>query len=267
MRELLPVLDDFDRALAAMPGGPGDPVRAGIGLVRERLMKILEREGVVPIRSEGQPFDPNLHDAIGERQTPRGTKPGTVLEVAQPGYMMRDRVLRHAKVIVAVRSMSPSRRSAQGVSTVAILRVLASTPAKPGRDSKGRTAARAQNTPDKNPGTSRPRSASRKCPGLRVILRSGEALPIDRFGRAAGRARRPAAAIRGLPGSTGRRTRRVQSDFGGGWAASTISTRKATARAACASGAATPSRYGAARGGDRERTEKRVKCATCASQD
>lgn len=101
VRELLPVLDDFDRALAAMPGGPGDPVRAGIELVRERLMKILEREGVVPIRSEGQPFDPNLHDAIGERPTPRGTKPGTVLEVAQPGYMMRDRVLRHAKVIVA----------------------------------------------------------------------------------------------------------------------------------------------------------------------
>ena len=64
-------------------------------------MKILEREGVVPIRAEGQPFDPNLHDAIGERATPRGTKPGTVLEVAQPGYMMRDRVLRHAKVIVA----------------------------------------------------------------------------------------------------------------------------------------------------------------------
>lgn len=101
VRELLPVLDDFDRALAAMPGGPGDPVRAGIELVRERLMKILEREGIGPIRAEGQPFDPNLHDAIGERATPPGTKPGTVLEVAQPGYMMRDRVLRHAKVIVA----------------------------------------------------------------------------------------------------------------------------------------------------------------------
>jgi molecular chaperone GrpE len=101
VRDLLPVLDDFDRALAVMPGGPGDPVRSGIELVRERLMKILEREGVVPIRAEGQPFDPNLHDAIGERPTPPGTKPGTVLEAAQPGYMMRDRVLRHAKVIVA----------------------------------------------------------------------------------------------------------------------------------------------------------------------
>jgi len=101
VRELLPVLDDFDRALAAMPGDPGDPMRAGIELVRERMMKILEREGVAPIRSAGQPFDPNLHDAIGERTAPPGIAPGTVLDVAQPGYMLRDRVLRHAKVIVA----------------------------------------------------------------------------------------------------------------------------------------------------------------------
>jgi molecular chaperone GrpE len=101
VRELLPVLDDFDRALAAMPGDPGDPVRAGIELVRDRLMKILEREGVVPIRPAGQPFDPNLHDAIGERVAPPDIPPGTVLDVAQAGYMLRDRVLRHAKVVVA----------------------------------------------------------------------------------------------------------------------------------------------------------------------
>ena len=101
VRDLLPVLDDLNRALAAMPGGSDDPVRAGIELVRERFLKILEREGVVPIRSEGQPFDPNLHDAIGEGKPARGFPPGTVIEVAQPGYRMRDRVLRHAQVIVA----------------------------------------------------------------------------------------------------------------------------------------------------------------------
>jgi molecular chaperone GrpE len=101
VRELLPVLDDFDRALAAMPGEPGDPVRAGIELVRDRMFKILEREGIVPIPAAGRPFDPNLHDAIGERAAPPGTSPGTVLDVAQPGYMLRERVLRHAQVIVA----------------------------------------------------------------------------------------------------------------------------------------------------------------------
>jgi molecular chaperone GrpE len=101
IRELLPVLDDFERALAAMPGTPHDPLHAGVELVRDRMMKILEKEGLAPIRSAGQPFDPNLHDAIGERVAPAGTRPGVVLDVAQPGYMLNDRVLRHAKVVVA----------------------------------------------------------------------------------------------------------------------------------------------------------------------
>jgi molecular chaperone GrpE len=101
IRELLPVLDDFERALAAMPGTPHDPLHAGVELVRDRMMKILEKEGLAPIQSAGQPFDPNLHDAIGERTAPQGTRPGVVLDVAQPGYMLNDRVLRHAKVVVA----------------------------------------------------------------------------------------------------------------------------------------------------------------------
>jgi molecular chaperone GrpE len=101
IRELLPVLDDFDRALAAMPGHAGDPVRAGIELVRDRLMQILSKEGVVAINPAGQPFDHNVHDAIGQRVAPPGIQPGTVLEVAQRGYSMGDRILRHAKVVVA----------------------------------------------------------------------------------------------------------------------------------------------------------------------
>lgn len=109
IRELLPVLDDFDRALAAMPEEPEDPIRAGVELVRDRMMKILEREGVKPILPAGEPFDPNLHDAIGERLAPPGVAPGTVLDVAQPGYLLRDRVLRHAKVVVAgPPSMTPT---------------------------------------------------------------------------------------------------------------------------------------------------------------
>lgn len=101
IRELLPVLDDFERALAAMPGTPDDPLHAGVELVRDRMVKILEKEGVAPIRPAGEVFDPNLHDAIGERVAPPGVTPGTVLDVAQPGYRLQDRVLRHAKVVVA----------------------------------------------------------------------------------------------------------------------------------------------------------------------
>jgi molecular chaperone GrpE len=115
IRELLPVLDDFERALAAMPGTPHDPLHAGVELVRDRMMKILEKEGLVLIPSAGQPFDPNLHDAIGERVAPPGVAPGTVLDVAQPGYALNDRVLRHAKVVVAgPPAISPTPPSMEG---------------------------------------------------------------------------------------------------------------------------------------------------------
>ena len=99
VRELLAVLDDFERALRAFPT-TDDPLRAGVALVHDRLVKILEKEGLEPIRPLGDPFDPELHDAIAHLPIP-GAAPGTVVEVAVPGYRFRDRVLRHAKVAVA----------------------------------------------------------------------------------------------------------------------------------------------------------------------
>ncbi|HEY6572255.1 MAG TPA: nucleotide exchange factor GrpE [Candidatus Eisenbacteria bacterium] len=99
LRELLPVLDDFERTLRALPDGD-DPIRAGVVLVHDRLAKILEREGLEAIRPQGERFDPELHDAIAQLPIP-GAEPGTIVEVAVPGYRYRDRVLRHAKVVVA----------------------------------------------------------------------------------------------------------------------------------------------------------------------
>jgi molecular chaperone GrpE len=101
IRDLLPVLDDFERAMAAIPGAEDDPLRSGVALVRDRLQKTLEREGLSAIRSKGEPFDPTLHDAILTQPAPEGVAPGTVLDVAQAGYRLGDRVLRHAKVVVA----------------------------------------------------------------------------------------------------------------------------------------------------------------------
>lgn len=101
IRDLLPVLDDFERAMGAIPGGDDDPIRAGVALVRDRLARLLEREGLEPIQSQGEPFDPTLHDAIATMPAPEGVAPNTVLEVAQAGYRLHDRVLRHAKVVVA----------------------------------------------------------------------------------------------------------------------------------------------------------------------
>ena len=100
VRDLLPVLDDFERALSAMEGAVSDSMRAGVGLVHDRLVRILGAQGLEPIRPLGEPFDPALHDAIAQQPT-SGQAPGTVIEVAQAGYRFRGRVLRHAKVVVA----------------------------------------------------------------------------------------------------------------------------------------------------------------------
>jgi molecular chaperone GrpE len=99
LRELLPVLDDLERAMKAFPDAD-DPLRAGVALVQDRLIRTLEREGLEPIRPVGEPFDPELHDAIAHLPV-AGAAPGSVVEVAVPGYRYRDRVLRHAKVVVA----------------------------------------------------------------------------------------------------------------------------------------------------------------------
>jgi molecular chaperone GrpE len=111
VRDLLPVLDDLDRALASSTGGPGDldsALRAGVTLVRDRLVHVLRQEGLSPIASKGTPFDPTLHDAIAVAVAPPGVAPGTVLEEASPGYRFQERVLRHAKVVVAEGPASPA---------------------------------------------------------------------------------------------------------------------------------------------------------------
>lgn len=113
VRDLLPVLDDFERALKAMDGAGNDSMRAGVGLVYERLVRILTAQGLEPIRAIGEPFDPELHDAIAQ-QAAVGKPPGTVIEVALPGYRLRGRVLRHAKVVVAG-SGEPTQPSEGGI--------------------------------------------------------------------------------------------------------------------------------------------------------
>jgi molecular chaperone GrpE len=100
VRNLLPVLDDVDRAIAASRGREGDAFHSGLLLIRDRLWQILEKEGLMPIDAQGAPFDPELHEAVA--QHPGEDQPqGTVLEVIVPGYRFRGRVLRHAQVVVA----------------------------------------------------------------------------------------------------------------------------------------------------------------------
>lgn len=101
LSSLLPVVDDLQRSLKAGGGGK-DPEAffRGIELVAAKFMRILQQQGVTPFESAGKPFDVAYHDALLQVEAP-GTAPGTVLEEVDRGYMLYDRILRHAKVVVA----------------------------------------------------------------------------------------------------------------------------------------------------------------------
>jgi len=101
LRELLPVIDNIDRAIeAAEKAGEAENLLAGFRLVRQQLHTILGRHECEPIPAEGQPFDPNFHEAI--LQQPSADVPkGHVIMVTQSGYKLHDRVVRPAQVIVS----------------------------------------------------------------------------------------------------------------------------------------------------------------------
>lgn len=97
-RDLLPVLDNLERALAAAQDE--SPLRRGVELVRSQLLEALKRHGIVPIPAENRPFDPNLHEAVSQQADPN-RPPGFVVRVLEAGYSYHDRVLRPAKVVVS----------------------------------------------------------------------------------------------------------------------------------------------------------------------
>lgn len=98
--KLLGVLDDFDRALAQVPTGTDESWLDGIRLVERKLRGVLEGEGVTQIVALGQPFDPNLHEAVLHEET-TDHPDNQVIGELQRGYRLRDRVLRPALVRVA----------------------------------------------------------------------------------------------------------------------------------------------------------------------
>ena len=101
IRKLLTVVDDFDRALEAMPAAPEQAGWVeGVWLVERKLRALLESEGLTPIESLGKPFDPREHEAVVHQDTDEAPD-GTVIAELQRGYRLRDRVLRPALVAVA----------------------------------------------------------------------------------------------------------------------------------------------------------------------
>jgi molecular chaperone GrpE len=98
VRELLPVLDNLERALEH--ADEGDSLLEGVRLVHSDLVGVLQRSGVESFDPSGEPFDPTLHEALSTRPQD-GEHPGTVVEVVEKGYRLNDTILRPARVVVS----------------------------------------------------------------------------------------------------------------------------------------------------------------------
>ncbi len=98
---LLPVLDDFERALRAMENASDvAPVKEGVVLVQNKLKNILTQKGLKEMDSIGGPFDPELQEAITNIPAPSDEWKGKVIDEMEKGYFLNDKVIRFAKVIV-----------------------------------------------------------------------------------------------------------------------------------------------------------------------
>lgn len=109
--ELLPVVDDFERALATDDEG-GEAYREGVELILRAFQDSLRRLGLVRLEPVGEAFDPNVHEAV-ERQETNEVEPGHVVAVYKPGYRLGERLVRPAMVAVAA---APAEEADDGTS-------------------------------------------------------------------------------------------------------------------------------------------------------
>ncbi len=101
LREFLPIMDDLERTVQAVEDDSGEEhLRKGIELVYNNFKNILKRRGVEPIDSVGEPFDPELHEAVMTMESDEHDS-NTVTQEFERGYQLGEKVLRHAKVVVS----------------------------------------------------------------------------------------------------------------------------------------------------------------------
>jgi molecular chaperone GrpE len=103
LEKLVPVLDNFDMALAAAQSAAGDtaqPLQTGVTMIYQQLKKVLTESGLEEVDAAGQAFDPNWHEAVSQQESAEVPE-GQVVHQLRKGYKLRERLLRPATVIVA----------------------------------------------------------------------------------------------------------------------------------------------------------------------
>ena len=112
LRDLLPVIDNLDRALQHAEGNT-DPVIEGVRMVAKQVREVLAIYGVLAFSSVGEPFDPERHEAVAQVQTDTHP-PGSIMEEMLKGYKIHERLLRAAQVVVAAPPASTSTEGGPG---------------------------------------------------------------------------------------------------------------------------------------------------------
>ena len=103
IKGLLPILDDFERALKVLgESGDSDAAKEGTQLIYTKLMSFLKGKGLAVIEAQGQPFDTDLHEAVEQFPVQEEEKKGKVFDVCQTGYTLNGKVIRFAKVVVGI---------------------------------------------------------------------------------------------------------------------------------------------------------------------
>ncbi len=101
MSAILPVLDDFDRAKKNAEDDTNvEPFSEGVMLVYNKLHNVLKQKGLEAMESTGESFDPELHEAITEIPAPNEEMKGKVIDTVEKGYFLKEKIVRHAKVVV-----------------------------------------------------------------------------------------------------------------------------------------------------------------------
>lgn len=99
--DLLPIVDDFDRAMAAFEKADDvEAVKEGVVLIKDKFYKTLEAKGLKPIDAKGEVFDAELHEGITQMPAPEEDLKGKVLEEVEKGYRLGEKVIRYSKVVI-----------------------------------------------------------------------------------------------------------------------------------------------------------------------